>query len=112
MHNSGIGQLHSAELRDRRVEPRLLAEANDGDVRKPRTPLGLVDAELVEPAVNILRDPRRLSAFVPADEHADGARLAVSRRNEHRRLGADSRLAQRTGDRLELASRARPEKRE
>src|SRR5436190_14456419 len=46
--NSRVGRHDLAELRQRRVEPGALAEAQDRDVREPRPRLAPVQAELLE----------------------------------------------------------------
>ena len=76
---------------------------SDGDVRKPRPPLGLVDAERLEPPVEVARERRR--ARRPSSSSAsmpDAARLAVALRTESSGpLRARGGLAQGADDRLD-----------
>src|SRR5947208_12443617 len=103
MHNSRLGHRHPAEIGDWGAEPGTLAEADDREVRKPRTLLRLVDAQPAKPLVHVLGEPRRAALVVVADEHPDGARLAVADRREHGPLGSPGCRAQSRGNGLELA---------
>ena len=78
---------------------------------KPRTALGLVDPELGQPPMRLSGDPRRVSILVVEDEHSDRARLAIAKRSEHRLGDTTDGASQGSSDRLDLAGRPRPEKR-
>src|SRR5881394_270712 len=48
-----------AQVKRRRLQPRRPPEAEDGDVREPGPSLALVDAEALESAAEVLREPGR-----------------------------------------------------
>jgi len=79
-------------------------------VREPRTRLASIHAELLQPCLETARKSGRLTALVCEDEHAHRARLAVAQRLELERSALGNRSAQRSEDRVELASRSSSEK--
>ena len=76
---------------------------------KPRSRLGLVDAEPIQPLMKAGRQPGPTAARVLEDEHADGAGFAVAHRVEHERRGLASGLAQCPENALEVRARPRAE---
>ena len=76
---------------------------------EPRASLGPVDAELLEPRVDVCRQPTRLAAWVFEDEHAHRARLAVAHRPERERDRLASGFPQNGDDRVKVGAWARPE---
>ena len=77
MVDSGPGRTELAEIGDGRVKPRRLAESKDREVRKPRPPLPLVDTALLEPRVQVGREPGCPGFRVVEDEHSHAPGLAV-----------------------------------
>src|SRR5581483_7715662 len=92
--------------RRREPEPRPVAEAGDRDVRKPGAPLAAVDAERLEPLLDVVCECRRAPADVGEHHHRHGPRLAVAVDSEPvvalRRRGG----AERVDDRGQLGRRA------
>jgi hypothetical protein len=78
MVDSGTGRTDGAETGQRRSEPRPLSEPDDREVRQPRTPLGFVHAEPMEPPVEVTRQLSRRTVLVVEHEHPDGARFSVA----------------------------------
>ena len=76
---------------------------------EPWASLGPVDAELLEPRVEVCRQPTRLAARVLDDEHADRARLAIVHRPEREGDRLASGFPQNADDRVEVGAWARPE---
>jgi hypothetical protein len=109
MIESDLGQTDRPELGKRRRQAGALAEAHDGEMRKPRTPLTPIHAEPFEPLPDPVGEKRRAPALVGEDEHADAPRLAVTGRREHGRLDRGARLTDGTEDALDVASRSAAE---
>src|SRR5918912_1443921 len=109
MIESGVGRTERPELRQRRGESRPVAEADDGEVRKPRPLLALVDAELLEPQMEGVRHGRRPVFLVGEDEHPDAAGLAVAGYVEAGRSRCRGRLPKCSCDRRHLRRRPPPE---
>src|SRR5262245_16836306 len=105
MVGSGVGRTELPELRQRRAQPRPLSEADDGQMRKPRTSLALVDPEPLEPALEVVREPRRSTADVTQHEHSDASRLSIALRHEPDRPSGRGGLAQRREDGFQLDQR-------
>jgi hypothetical protein len=81
-------------------------------VREPRPPLGLVDADLLEPAGEIVRERGCSPTFVVEHDHPDAPRLAVAARAKERPDGGGGGGSHLRGDRPDLAGRPRSEERE
>src|SRR5207302_8879911 len=81
-----------------------LSEAKDGHVRKPRTCLSPVEAQLLQASLQAVREPRRLARRVLEDQHSDRSGLAVAHRHERERGGCCGRLAQGADDGRELGA--------
>ena len=81
-------------------------------MRQPHAPLALVDAEPLEPALDIVRESCSVPPGIVEDDHPDAARLAIPHGREPNVRRAASRSPQRTDDRIELRRRAMPEERE
>src|SRR5262245_2963287 len=105
MVGSGVGRTELPELRQRGTEPRPLSETDDRQMREPGTPLALVHPEPLEPALEVVREPRRGSADVPQHEHSDASRFSIALRHEPDRAGGCGGLAQRREDGLQLRQR-------
>ena len=112
MIESRVGRTERAEGGHRRRETGRPAEAEHGDVRQPRPPLGLVHPEAAEPLVQIARQRARGTSEVLEDEHPDAARLAVARGLEPNRPGGCGGGAELASDRVDLLARAGSEERE
>ena len=97
-----VGRTESPEIGHGRLEPRRRAEAQDRDMRKPRSLLPLVHVELLQP----LGEPRcqapALARFVLQHQHADAPSLPVALRGEDDLAGLSSRIPESAGDRFEL----------
>lgn len=74
-------------------------------MRKPGTPLSLVDAEPLEPAVDVFGERRRVATVVVQDEHADASRLSIAGDPQDRRPSTTGGLAQLSPDRLDVLDR-------
>src|SRR5436190_17516182 len=85
MVNSRPGRTEPPEVGKRRPQTRRTAEAENRDVGQPGPLLRLVDAESLEPLVQINGQPRRAPVLVGEDEHADAAGLLVANGPEHDR---------------------------
>src|SRR5437764_233173 len=104
MIESGVGRTERAEVGQRRGEPRALAEADDGEVREPRTALALVHAQPLEPPMEVVRERAGAASLVLEDEHADAPGLAVPRDGEASGLGGRGGFLKCAGDRRNLLS--------
>src|SRR5262249_30241323 len=100
MVDSGFGRTDLPQLGKGRVETRRGAEADDGRVRHPGTPLRLVQAERLEPAVQVRGEGGRAALRLGEDEHPDTPRLAVAAERKGGRRGRRSGLAQAARDSL------------
>jgi hypothetical protein len=109
MIESGIGRTERAELGERRPEPRALPEADDGEMRKPRPLLSLVQAEPFEPRVEILRQRSRRTVLVVEDEHPDAPGLAVPGDGEASLSRGPGRLPEGARDRRDIGGGPPPE---
>ncbi|HYZ77295.1 MAG TPA: hypothetical protein VE596_07955 [Gaiellaceae bacterium] len=78
-------------------------------MRKPRSLLGLVHPEPLEPPVEVLRQGRRARLFVVEDEHSDAAGLSVASHLEACRSRLCGRLSKGFCDGRHLRSRPPPE---
>src|SRR5712691_1755564 len=102
MVDSGVGRTERAQSRERRVEPRRPAKADDREVRQPSARLTPVDPEGLQPTEQILRKAARSLALVGQHEHADAAGLAVAERLEPDWSCGSRCLARRSDDRVQL----------
>src|SRR3989442_11996177 len=109
MVGSGIGRYDLSQPGERRVEAGPLPEAHDGEVREPRPPLALVDAEPFQALLEIIGEALGPTPGIAQEEHPDAPGLAVALRHEPDRAGGRGGLAQRGEDRLELRHRPVPE---
>lgn len=109
MVGSGVGRTELPEIGGRRRQPRPLSEADDREVRKPRTLLTVVHAEPLEPALKVVREPRRCSADVGQHQHPDTSSLPVALGHEPDRVGGRGGLAQSSEDGLQLRHRSMAE---
>ena len=82
MVGSGIGRNDLSQFGQRWIEPKPLPEAHHGEVREPRPPFALVDAQLLQPALEIVGKARRPAKWIPQGEHADAPGLAVALRHQ------------------------------
>jgi hypothetical protein len=87
-----------------------LAPPRNRDVRQPGTRLAPVDAELLEPSLEVASEPGCPAVVVLEDEHADTSRLAIANRREPDLARICSGSAQRAHDRVQLAGRSMAEK--
>src|SRR5438093_12343783 len=110
MIESETGRTDRAEIGDGRIEARGATEAQDGDVREPRTLLAPVHPEPLEALVHPLRDPRRRQLAVVEDDHADAPRLAVPPSRELDRTHARGGVAELGDNRRNVLRRPGPEK--
>ena len=76
---------------------------------KPRPPLPAIAPELLQPALEPVCEACRLPGGILEHEHPHGARLAIARWNQRKRLGDGSLLPQCSEDPLELGARLRAE---
>ena len=109
----GVGRHDIAEVGQRRPQPGRAAKAGDGEMREPRVALGLVDAEALEPAVEVL-EPGRV-ARAPRSSRTSIATLRVSRYRDTVSTGrspALRRSCERVRDLTEAPDGGRPEERE
>src|SRR5712691_10767102 len=102
MVDSGVGRTERAQGRERRVEPRRPAKADDREMRQPAALLAPVDLEGLQPAEQILRKSGRSVALVREHEHADAAGLAVAERLEPDWSCGGRCLARRCDDRIQF----------
>lgn len=79
---------------------------------KPAALLPAIDAELLQPSEEVVRQSGCAPALVGQREHADASRLPVAGDLEHRPCGGRRGRSQLCPDRRCLARRARTEKRE
>ena len=113
MVDSGPGRTECGEVGQRWPQAGRSPEAEHRDVRQPRPPFGLIDAELSEPRMDVSRKERRPPAIVVQDDHADVACLPVPARPERERLGHDgSGQAKLGGDPPDVPGRSVAEERE
>jgi hypothetical protein len=110
MVDSGTGRSDRPEVGQRRCEARTLAEPDDREVRQPRTPLGLVDAEPMEPALEVTRELPCGIVLVVEDEHPDAPRLPIAALAEQDRARSGCCCLELGPDPIDLAGRARSEK--
>lgn len=81
-------------------------------MRQPGTPLPAIDAEALQPLLDVTRQLRRPPFGVLEDQHADAPCLAVANRREADFPCPRSSVTQSADDRPELARRPMPEKHE
>jgi hypothetical protein len=81
-------------------------------VRQPGPPLAAVDAEALQPFLNVLGEHPRPTTLIVEDEHPDASRLAIATRGEADRSGRCRSVAQDADDRLDLATGPMAEERE
>src|SRR4051812_45318847 len=81
-------------------------------MRQPGPTLEAVDAEALQPLLNVPGEQRRVASVFLEDEHADTARLAVANRRESDLTRAARGVPQCADDRLELACGAVTEERQ
>jgi hypothetical protein len=81
-------------------------------VREPPPALGLVDAERLEPLVQVAGQPAGTSTFVVEREHPDAPRLAVPMQRKKRLPGRLRGAAQGSQDPVQLLFRPVSEERE
>src|SRR5215471_18695856 len=87
------------------MQPAPLAPAGHREVRQPGTPLAAIDAELLQPLLEVVGKLRRIASLILEDEHSDASRLAVANGREADLPRSGCGLPQRAADRLELAAR-------
>src|SRR5712692_474558 len=109
MVGSGIGRTDLPQVRQRRLQPRPLPEADDRQMGQPGPLLALVDSQTLQTALQILGEPGRLAAEIAQDQHPDAPGLAVALRHEADRARGSGGLEQCAEDRLELLHRTVPE---
>jgi hypothetical protein len=109
MVDRGTGRTHRAEAGQRRGQTRPLAESEDGEVRPPRSPLGLVHADPVQPRMQRSGELARRVVHVVEDEHPDARGLAVVSFVELDRPRFVSRGFELGPDRLDIGSGPRSE---
>jgi hypothetical protein len=109
MVDSCTGRTDRAEAGQRRTEPWPLPEPDDREVRQPRTPLGLVHAEPLEPVVEVTRQLSSGTVLVIEDEHPDAARLSIAAFAEGDRSRPGCGRFELGPDRLDLMGRPRAE---
>src|SRR2546421_739475 len=97
-------------MRPRGRPPIPSARSSASEPGEPGPTLAAVDAELLQPLVEIAREQSRAVLFVLEHEHADAARLAVASGREPDLGRARGSVAQRADDRPELSGRAVAEK--
>jgi hypothetical protein len=102
MIESDLGRTDRAEVGRSGREAWRTPEPEHGDVRKPRAPLGLVDAEACETPREVVREERRAPPVVLEHEHADAPRLAIAGGGEHGLLRLASGGAHLAGDRSDV----------
>jgi hypothetical protein len=78
-------------------------------VRQPGPIFAAVDAEALQPSLDVPGEPSRAAPLIFEDEHADASRLAIPRGRETNFGRPAGSIAQRTGDRLDLSRRPVPE---
>src|SRR2546421_251683 len=110
MVGSGIGRTELPQIRQRRLQPWALPEADDRQVGKPLPLLRLVDPEMLQTALQILGETGGLAAEILQHQHPDAPGLAVALRHQPDRASGSGGLAQCDEDRLELLHRAVSEK--
>ena len=81
-------------------------------MRQPPPPLGLVDAERLEPPVEVARKRLRAAVVVAEREHAHGCASRGSAHGERGAFRVSRGLAQGAGDPLHLLGRPVAEERE
>src|SRR6266550_333742 len=109
MVGSGIGRTDFSQVRQRRLQPRTLPEADDRQMGQPLPPLALVDAQALQAALQVLGDTGRLTAEIAQHQHPDAPGLPVALRHQPDRTSGSGGLAQCAEDRLELLHRTVPE---
>src|SRR5215210_411470 len=112
MVDSGVGRTEGAESRHRRPEAGALAKAQNRDMWKPRALFAPIDADRLEPLVQLPRDPGCAVVLVLEDEHPDASRLAVPEGSERRSRRALGARLQCVDDRGQISVRSRAEERE
>jgi hypothetical protein len=112
MVDSGLGRRDLAEVGRLGMQPRPVAEAEHGEVRKPRPRLTAVDAQPLEAAVEVIGERGRVASGVVEDEHPDAPRLAVAADREPRPARSADGLLERARDGLDVSARAAAEERE
>src|SRR5689334_2229218 len=85
------------------MQARTPAPARDHEMRQPGPVLPAIDAEPLQPLLDVPREQRSPSPVVLEDEHADAPRLAVAHRREPDLPRSRGGLTQNADDRFELA---------